>query len=110
MLTKLLLPIGLTAAALGLLHITKPEAPKAGGPPAPPPPPSPAIPPQPAPETQLLKQEIAQLLAQATIAPGTVKPSTLDALAVELDNAGLTAEAARVREKSAELKAQIPVL
>jgi len=116
---KLLLPLGITLAALGLLHLTKPEAPRAGGPPAPGPlPPGtlpgtlPGIPgpPQPAPEAAILRQEVATLLQQATLAPGTVKPEALDALAVELDNAGLKDEADAVRRKSAELKGQIPVL
>lgn len=115
---KLLLPFGLTLAALGLLHLTKPTAPQAGGPPAPAPGVPPLVPPvgpaqpgaPPVANVDVLRQEVGALLAQATVAPGTVKPEALDALAAELDNAGLTAEAAQVRAKSAELKAQIPVL
>jgi hypothetical protein len=117
MMQKLLLPFGLTLAALGLLHLTKPTQPTAGGPPpAPGPqppgpfPPNPAIPQQPAPEVNILRQEVGALLAQATVAPGTVKPEALDALETELRNAGLTQEADLVKAKSTELKSQIPVL
>lgn len=113
MLQKLLLPFGLTLAALGLVHLTRPEAPTAGGPPPTPPlPPAPAPGPGPALPTNVdvLRQDVGALLAQATVAPQTVSPAALDALAAELDKAGMTAEAAQVRAKSAELKAQIPVL
>lgn len=119
---KLLLPFGITLAALGLIHLTKPAAPQAGGPPQPPapgplpgvppivPPVGPAQPGAPTANVDVLRQELGTLLTQATVAPGSVKPESLDALAAELDRAGLTAEAAQVRAKSAELKAQIPVL
>lgn len=114
MLQKLLLPFGLTLAALGLVHLTRPEAPTAGGPP-----PAPPLPPAPAPgpagpalptNVDVLRQEVGELLAQATVAPQSVSPAALDALAAELDKAGLKEEAAQVKAKSAELKAQIPVL
>lgn len=109
MMQKLFLPFGLTLAALGLVHLTRPEAPRAGGPPLPPGPapgPGPALPTN----VDVLRQEVGGLLAQATVAPQTVSPAALDALAAELDKAGMTAEAAQVRARSAELKAQIPVL
>ncbi len=108
-----LLPIGLGLAAIGLVYFsTRPETPKAGGPPAPAPPPAPPpfVPPPAPANVDVLRQEVAALLAQAAVAPQTVSPAALDALALELDKAGLKTEAAQVRAKSAELKAQIPIL
>jgi len=133
---NILLPIGLGLAAFGLLYIaTAPSAPKAGGAPPPGPlpggtfpggvlPPAveptaqpgepqlaiPGFPGVPASNVDVIRSEVNTLLAQATLAPNTVKPEVLDQLSIELARAGFNDEATKVSKKSRQLKAQIPVL
>ena len=133
---NILLPIGLGLAAFGLLYIaTTPSAPKAGGAPPPGPLPGGAFPggvlppavepavqpgePQlaipgfpgvPASNVDVIRSEVNTLLAQATLAPNTVKPEVLDQLSIDLARAGFSPEAKRVSDMSRALKEQIPVL
>lgn len=86
------IPLLLGAGVVAVLVLTRNPKPKDVAPPLPPP-------------QQTLQQQFEQILAQGLQNPGSVDPERLDALAAQLQAAGMTQQADQLRALAAQVRA-----
>ena len=92
------------ALAALLLLAGKSSSSSRGGGGTQPPAPSPNV----DPNVAILRAQLANLLKQADLAPGTVDPTTMLLLADQLDAAGLHDEAGALRAKAGQILPPVP--